>query len=242
MSDCVAIIPARGGSKRLPRKNIALVHGFPVIAYTISAALESKAVSRIIVSTEDPEIAEIAENAGAEVHHRHPDLAQDDVGVVDVCIDVLMRLHADGVCPETFCCLYATAALRTAEDIVCAKRILDPASCEFVMGVTEYQATPFHALVTDKNGYLKLMWSDFAEASRQRRPVVVVDNGSVYWCETASFLKHKTFYGPTLRGYMMPRSRSVDLDTAEDLELMEFYAAKASPPAMADKNGSAKKL
>jgi pseudaminic acid cytidylyltransferase len=238
MTDSIAIIPARGGSKRLPRKNITLLRGRPVITYTISAALESKAFSRTVVSTEDAEIAEIAESAGAEVHPRPRELARDDIGVVEVCVDVLKRFGGEGVFPASFCCLYATAALRTAEDIVRAKSLLEPGACDFVMGVTEYHATPYHALVSDKNGYLKLMWPDLAEKSRQQRPPVVVDNGSVYWCVTGSFLKHQTFYGPTLRGYTMPRSRSVDLDTVEDLESMEFYAAKLFPPAMSAKTGA----
>lgn len=216
----VAIIPARGGSRRLPRKNVALLAGRPLIAYTIDSARETGLFARVIVSTEDAEIAATAAASGAEVMARDAVLASDTAGVVEVCRDVLGRL---AVPPQAFCCLYATAALRRAEDIRAARRLLEPGVCDFVMAVTEYPKSPLQALVETDDGHLRLMWPDLIDLPRDRRPRLWVDNGSTYWCTTAAFLDARTFYGRNLRGYRMPRDRSVDVDAPDDLELLEFY-------------------
>lgn len=223
----VAIIPARGGSKRLPRKNVALLAGRPLLAYTIDSAQGSGLFTRVIVSTEDPEIRDVAAAAGAQVHARPAALASDTAGVVEVCGDVLAGIPEP---PETFCCLYATAALRGAEDIRAARALLDPGRCDFVMAVTEYAKTPLQALVETGDGHLRLMWPDLVDLPRVTRPRLWVDNGSTYWCTTRAFLEARTFYGPNLRGYEMPRARSVDVDTADDLELLAYHHVQGSRP------------
>ena len=228
MSEAIAVIPARGGSTRFPRKNVVALDGRPLIAYSIVAALQSGLFDRIVVSTEDAEIAEKAAAAGAEVFERAPRLAADMVKVVDVCRDVLEKVaHTEGATPDAFCCLLATAALRTADDIVQAYRLLEPGRCDFVMAVTEYSKSPLQALEVLPDGSLRLMWPELAETPRWEQPKFVVDNGSTYWCRTEAFLAANTFYGPNLRGYVMPRERSVDVDTPEDLELLRYYAARA---------------
>jgi CMP-N-acetylneuraminic acid synthetase len=216
----VAIIPARGGSKRLPRKNVALLGGRPLIAHTLEAARASGLFARVIVSTEDREIAAIAAAEGGEVHDRPAALASDTAGVVEVCADVLAGL---GELPETFCCLYATAALRGPADIRGAHALLDPGRCDFVMAVTEYAKTPLQALEETADGRLRLMWPELVDLPRERRPRIWVDNGSTYWCTTRAFLEARTFYGPGLRGFAMPRDRSVDVDTPDDLALLAYY-------------------
>jgi pseudaminic acid cytidylyltransferase len=221
----VAIIPARGGSKRLPRKNVALLAGRPLITYTIESAFGSGLFTRVIVSTEDPEIAAVAAQAGAQVDARPAALASDTAGVVDVCCDLLGRLSESAA---TFCCLYATAALRRPDDIRAARELLDPGRCDFVMAVTEYAKTPLQALAETGDGRLRLMWPDLVDLPREKRPRLWVDNGSTYWCTTGAFLDARTFYGPNLRGYPMPRARSVDVDTPDDLELLAYHHARES--------------
>src|SRR5262245_12988121 len=225
MTDAIAIIPARGGSKRLPRKNIFPVNGRPLIAYTIEAALESACFARVIVSTEDREIAAAAGDAGAEIHDRDGRLASDTATVVEVCRDVLGRLGDRGQMPERFACLLATAALRTADDIRRAEAMLVP-RCDFVMAVTEYEKSPLQALVEQPDGSLRLMWPDLIDMPRSEAPRLVVDNGSIYWCRTEAFLTQRTFYGSGLQGYRMPRQRSVDVDTATDLALLVHYLGR----------------
>src|SRR5262245_47194206 len=230
MKDAVAIIPARGGSKRLPRKNILPVDGRPLIAHTIDAALTSDCFDTVIVSTEDREIAAIAAAAGAEIHRRDERLASDTATMVDVCRDVLDVEHRK---PPRFACLIATAALRTADDISRAGAMLDASGCDFVMAVTEYEKSPLQALVEEPDGSLHLMWPDLVDHPRARAQRILVDNGSIYWCRTEAFLAEGTFYGRGLRGYRMPRERSVDVDTATDLALLIHYLERQAAPSIA---------
>lgn len=237
----VAIIPARGGSKRLLRKNILPVLGRPLIAYTIEAARMSGCFDEIIVSTEDAEIAALAEQEGATVFDRDGRLASDTATVVDVCCDVLARLVAEGRPSPQFACLLATAALRTAADIRAAAAMLEPGKCDFVMAVTDYEKSPLQALIEDPQGGLRLMWPDLADVPRQQAPRIRVDNGSIYWCDTAAFLAERTFYGRTLRGYPMPRERSVDVDTATDLALLAHYMSQQTGPNVEKSSGAEKR-
>jgi len=220
----IAIIPARGGSKRLPRKNVAPLLGRPLIAYTIDAARRSGCFEHVVVSTEDDEIARVAEAAGATIFRRDPSLATDTATMAEVCAAVLREAERRfGALPEAFCCLLATSALRTAEDIVACRALLS-SDCDFVMAVTEFAKTPLQALEATGDSYLRLRWPELANLRPDERPRLLVDNGSTYWCRTEPFLAAGDFYGPTLRGFAMPRERSVDIDTAEDFALLEFYA------------------
>ena len=137
----LAIIPARGGSKRLPRKNIADFHGKPLIQWTIEAAQKSGCFSEIIVSTDDEEIAAVAAKCWAKVERRSVELATDEARVVDVCLDILAkRGHT------SFACLYATAPLRNSEDICGTVRLVKPFRCDFAMAVAPFEASPIKLL------------------------------------------------------------------------------------------------
>lgn len=221
----LAVIPARGGSKRLPRKNILDFLGRPIIAYTIEAALETGLFERVLVSTEDPEIAEVAESYGAETALRPEHLAGDKVGVVEVCLDLLEGEAAAGNPYSVMCCLYATAPLRKARDIASVVGLIGP-DCRFAMAVSEYENPPLQALKECSDGSLALMWPELAFVRSQDAPRLLVDNGSTYAVQVDSFWREKNFYGPGLRGHLMPRSRSVDLDTAEDLDLLKYFAER----------------
>lgn len=210
----IAIIPARGGSKRLPRKNILPINGKPMITYPISAALKSKMFDAVIVSTEDDEIADIAEQQGAVVQWRPLELAQDRSTVVQVCTQVLTLPQYQGV--EAFCCIYATAVLLQEQDIVSSRQLLD-IETNVVMGVTQYNYQPVQAL-KQQNGYLSLMWPEYGNIQSQFYPELCVDTGTLYWAKTATFLKSATFYGSTLRGYPIDNNKTVDINTAQDYE------------------------
>ena len=222
----VCIIPARGGSKRLPRKNIADFLGRPILAHSVEAARTSGVFSRIVVSTEDAEIGRIAREAGAEAHLRSPALASDTAPLVDVCIGFLDDEALAGRDWDFFGCLLATAPLRTAEDIRSSRALIEPGVCDFAMAVTTYPLPPLQALRANESGFLRPMWPEFVSLRSQDAPPLFVDNGSTYIAVVPAFRKERTFYGSTLRGHAMPRERSIDIDEPYDLEVARMVAQR----------------
>lgn len=225
--DSVALIPARGGSKRLPRKNVIDFLGRPIIAYTIDAARESGCFSRVFVSTEDDEIADIARRYGAEIARRRPELATDGATLIEVCLDFLD--NEEKVAGRNWLylgCLYATAPLRNAEDVRATIDLLEPGRCSFTMAVTAYDHYAHQAMAMEKDGALKPMWPELVERRGSDLPPLRAGNGSTYGVEVAAFRRYKAFYGPGLRGHDMPRERSIDIDTQMDLEFALFYAQR----------------
>jgi CMP-N-acetylneuraminic acid synthetase len=222
----VALIPARGGSKRLPRKNIAKIGGLPMLAYPIKTALASGLFDHIYVSTEDREIAEIALEYGAKTIERPIQIADDRSTVAQVC------LHALDVHPEIelMCCLYATAVLLTTETLVASHALLDTAPvANFVMGVSEYEHPPVQALKEDEKGYLSYMWPEWRGVQSQFQPRLVVSNGTFYWARRSALLEENTFYGQRLKGFPVPTEQVSDIDTQEDLrKIIGRIAMKSS--------------
>lgn len=220
----VAIIPARGGSKRLPRKNIISVLGKPALFYPIQAALKTGLFDQVIVSTEDDQIKQTAEECGAVVLERPYELAGDRASVVQVCGDVLERLDGRGIRPAHFCCIYATAIFITPMDLQKSFLIMEEFSGDSVMGVSKFNLQPVQALETKEGGCLNPKWPDYNRLQSQLHPKLVASNGTFYWAETTSFLTNKTFYTDKLRGYEIPWLRAIDLDTTEDYENARLLA------------------
>lgn len=223
----VCIIPARGGSKRLPRKNVVDFLGKPILAYTVEAANASGVFERVIVSTEDSDIARVGRDAGAEVHERNHALATDSAGVVDVCLAFLDEELRAAREWDFFGCLLATAPMRTAEDVKHTYALLTRGICDFAMAVTTYSLPPLQALKADKEGFLRPMWPELIKLRAQETPALCVDNGSTYFATVPAFRDERTFYGSSLRGYVMPPDRSIDIDEPHDLELARVLAQKA---------------
>lgn len=212
----IAIIPARGSSKRLPRKNILPINGQPMISYPIRAAKESGLFDEIIVSTEDEEIAKIAKSYDVTVSIRPDSLAQDRSTVNQVCDELLSRDEYQDV--ESFCCIYATAIFLTVEDLVNANKLLTiKPSVDYVMGVSEYNYHPVQAMI-EIDGYLTSMWPKYNSMQSQFYPHLVASNGTMYWARKDKFLKDKTFYGERLVSYKLLDSHTVDIDTIDDYE------------------------
>lgn len=215
----VAIIPARGGSKRMPRKNLVDIGGQPMLTHPISCARDSRLFDEICVSTEDDEIAEVARHWNASVIARPRDLAGDRSTVVQVCLHVLDALAEQGVMVDIFCCIYATAAFITPEDLSASLRLLDDdPKGDVVMGTSVYETHPVKALKRE-GGYWARMWPEFGGTQSQFYPRLVASNGTLYWARTAAFRAQRTFYVERLKCYDLPRSRAVDIDTPEDLAL-----------------------
>lgn len=220
----VAIVPARGGSKRLPRKNVLPILGRPLLAYPISAALRCRLFDQVLVSTEDGEIAEAARSAGAQVIERPKELAEDTATVANVCLHILEALKHENVLPEYFCCIYPTAVFLTPKDLLESFRILQGEhGAEFVMGVSEYNLQPVQALV-EKDGYLSPMWPEYHGIQSQFQPQLLASNGTLYWARVSAFLRTKSFYGKRLKGYVVPKIRAIDIDTKEDFRITEILA------------------
>jgi pseudaminic acid cytidylyltransferase len=222
----VAIIPARGGSQRLHRKNMLDFHGKPIIAYTIEAALQTGLFDRTVVSTEDAEIADISKRYGAEVLIRPLELAADTASVVDVCLHALELEGRRGAFYDILCCLYATAPLRNAVDIRNTVELVRSRECDFAMAVTEYHYPPHQAMIINDSGFMEAMWPYLVNKRWQDVPKMLIDNGSTYVASVPEFIRVKSFRGPKLRGYYMPRNRSVDIDVAEDLELAKYFRGR----------------
>jgi len=223
----IAIIPARGGSKRLPRKNILPINGKPMIGYPILAAIKSGLFDEVVVSTEDKEILSIAESYGATVSKRPESLAQDRSTVVQVCKDVLEKDEYKTV--ENFCCIYATAIFITPEDIINSyKLITNMPPVDYVMGVSGFNYYPVQAL-QEVDGYLQSMWPEYNNKQSQFYPHLVVSNGTLYWAKRTAFLRDKTFYGDKLVGYELNSDNAVDIDTPEDYENAKKLAKDKLP-------------
>lgn len=220
----IAIIPARGGSKRVPRKNLAEINGRPMIAHPIATARASGVFERVIVSTEDREIANVSEAAGAEVFWRSEALADDQATVVAVCkelVDAIARVEAE---PDIFCCIYPTALFVNVEDLIQSLALLEGASTtQVAMAVSAYAIHPYKALES-VGGYLRPLWPESNQSKSQTFPRLVASNGTFYWARTASFRANPTFYPERLVGYELPPSRAIDVDTTEDLAWVQRLA------------------
>ncbi len=220
----LAIIPARGGSKRLPRKNLLPVEGRPMLAYPIACARRSGLFERVVVSTEDEEIRRLAEAEGAETDRRDPALADDRTGVVEVCRELLARLEAAGRLPDLFCCLYATAIFLEPGDLLASeRRFHEPPQPEVVMGVSAFPLHPFKAM-EPRDGYLRPVDPERVLRKGEECPRYLASNGTFYWARSRSFLERPSFYVERLAGHEIPYHRAIDIDTEEDLAFARLLA------------------
>jgi len=219
MLHTIAIIPARGGSKRLPRKNVLDLGGRPMLAHTINTAKNSGLFDEVFVSTEDEQISKIASTFGATVVKRPHELASDRSTVVEVC------MHALGQLPDAkvFCCIYATAVLLEPDTLRRSFDMLDePSKANFVMGVSNFEFPAVQALASNSHGFLSYMWPEWINIQSQFYPDLVVSNGSFYWARRDAFLKERTFYGENLRGYLVPRDQVKDINDGADFEMLKL--------------------
>jgi len=222
----IAIIPARGGSKGIPRKNIKLLNDKPLIAYSIEAALKSRRVNRVIVSTEDREIAEISKRYGAEVIDRPKELARDDSPTIDAILHALGLLEKSEYIPDVVVLLQPTSPLRNAEDIDNAIELFLSNDCESVVSVCEIERSPYWSFKIE-NGYLKpIFGGNYVKMRRQDLPKAYMPNGAIYIATPETLRKYKSFYCPKTVPYIMPLERSVDIDNEIDFMLAALIMKK----------------
>lgn len=214
---CVAIIPARGGSKRIPRKNVREFCGKPMIAWSVEAARESDCFERVIVSTEDDEVAEVARRCGAEVPFRRPaELATDHVATLPVIAHAVEWLRAERGQPDAVCCIYATAPFMLGEDLRRGCELLERSAADYVFSCTTYPFPIQRALRLDADGRLTMMQPEHAMTRSQDLPETFHDAGQFYWGRSHAFLDGRPVFGPASIPLMLPRYRVQDIDTPED--------------------------
>jgi len=226
----IAIVPARGGSKTVPKKNIRLLNGKPLIYYTIKEAQSSKFVQRVLVSTEDREIAEIATEYGTKVIMRPPELAQDDTPSLLVYQQVIKHLEQiESFSPNIIVVLQPTSPLRTVEDIDGAIKQFLETGCDSVVSVCGTEHPP-HWMYTLEGDKLKPIIEGGEKVTRrQDTPKVYQLNGAVYVIYRDVIMKQNRVLGGDMRAYIMPSERSIDLDTEIDFKLAELLMKEKEP-------------
>lgn len=217
----VCIIPARGGSKRLPRKNIALLGGKPLLAYAIEAAYESGVFAAVYVSSEDEEILGVARQYGAGTMQRTDTLATDSAQVKQVCLAVLEELAARGEVYKEFAVLLTTNPLRTAQDIRAAYEIFKKDEADFVMSLVPFSHPPQRA-VWAPEGCIVPYYGVENMKQTQLLDTLYRHDGSIILGRVDAFRKSGEFYGQNVVPYYMPSERSVDIDNPLDLQWAEF--------------------
>jgi CMP-N-acetylneuraminic acid synthetase len=222
-SDLVAIIPARGGSKRLPGKNVRPFFGHPMLAYSVSAALNSGLFTRVIVSSDDPAIGRIAEWYGAVFVLRPPELASDSAQLVDVAGHVLDVLRGRGVEPEAICQCMPNCPLVRSADIVEHWRIFADRDRVFQISVVPYRGVyPHWAIVPDDQMAGRWLFGERLLIRSQDMAPAFCPTGAIWWARTRGFLAQKTFYGLPFHLAPMDPNRGIDIDDEEDLKLAEL--------------------
>lgn len=222
----IAIIPARGGSKGLPGKNIKLLDGKPMIAYTIEAALGAKRIDEVFISTDDPDIYEIAVGYGAKASFLRPaELATDTALAVDNYIYTVERLIREfGYRIDTFVVLLPTSPLRTSEDIDAAIKLFEAKDADSVVSYTREVHPLFWHKFLNEDGTFENIFDETIQNRQELRPSYY-PNGAIFVFRY-NLIKQKKYYTDRSFAYVMPRFRSVDVDTIEDFEYVEFLMRK----------------
>lgn len=231
----VAIIPARGGSKRIPRKNIKTFAGLPMIAWSLRAAKESGCFDQIIVSTDDFEVAEAAKKYGGEVPFLRPaELSDDHCGTVPVIAHAIDWLARHGARPEVVCCIYATAPFIESEDLQRGLKILQDTSAEYSFSVTSYAYPIQRAIRITPARRVEMIQPTHESTRSQDLEEAWHDAGQFYWGKADAWLDGTPLFGPCSAPVALPRSRVQDIDTQEDWDRAELMfeaaiRAKAGP-------------
>lgn len=230
MADVLGIIAARGGSKRIPRKNLRDLGGKPLLAYAIEHAMAAERIDRGIVSTDDDEISRVARDHGGDVpFERPPELATDTATTDEVVLHALEWLSDRGETYDVVCSIPVTTPFREPGDVDGAIGHLLDVGAQSVVGVTEFDPPPFWAVESGDDGFLRphfggeYMWS---KTRTQEVPALMRPNGAVFAATVEAFREQEGFYTDLTAGYEMPPERSIDVDEPFDMKvaraLMEY--------------------
>lgn len=219
----LAIIPARGGSKRIPRKNIKPFCGKPLIGWSIEAARTSACFDQIIVSTDDAEIAAVARQYGAEVPFMRPaELADDYTVTISVIQHAIEWFNSHGLEVEQACCIYATAPFVSAEDIQRGGQILEETGSDYVFSVTSFAFPIQRAIRITERGRIAMFNQEYINTRSQDLEDAYHDAGQFYWGLAKAWLRGSMIFSPDSAPIRLPRHRVQDIDTTEDWQRAEW--------------------
>jgi len=221
----LAVIPARGGSKRIPRKNIRLFAGKPMIGYSIDSALRSRLFDRIVVSTDDEEISAVAREFGAEVPFLRPAaLADDHTGTTDVTAHAVEWFRAQGNSVNEVCCIYPTAPFIHCEDLKEGLRLIQTGRWRYVFAATRFAAPVYRAFRRTGDGGLEMLFPENFNVRSQDLPDVLHDAGQFYWGSAEAWLSRARVFDRDSTVVPIPLWRVQDIDTEEDWQYAEAMA------------------
>lgn len=223
----IAIIPARGGSKRIPGKNIRPFAGRPMLGWPIRVARQSGLFDHILVSTDDPEIADCADKAGAEVPFVRPaHLADDYSSTADVMAHAVQWTIDQGWAPEAVCCIYATAPFLRVADLEQGLHVLQTGSWQYTLSATQFDAPIFRAFQQQEHGGLEMFFPQYYASRSQDLPTALHDAAQFYWGRPEAWLGRKQIFAPHSCPIILPRWLVQDIDTEEDWKMAERMAEK----------------
>lgn len=218
----LAVIPARGGSKRIPRKNIKDFCGKPMIAYSIECAIGSGLFNEVVVSTDDEEIAAVARSCGARIPFMRPaELANDHAGTIPVIAHATEWFKAAGHSPSAVCCIYATAPFVQPGDLKQGLETLESGPWEYVFSATSFGFPIFRSFKRLADGSVEMFYPEYFETRSQDLPEAFHDAGQFYWGRPGAWTGNKRFFDHWSNVVMLPRWRVQDIDSAEDWERAE---------------------
>ena len=219
----VAIVPARGGSKRLPRKNIRDFAGKPILAWSVETALQSELFETVMVSTDDEQVAAIARSHGAQTPFpRSPIAASDTATLSEALREVLLQYRANGQQYETACCLFATAPFITIDALERGKRLLDHEDFDVVLPVVEFDYPVWRGLARDTTGKVAMLFPEHENSRSQDLPPSYHDAGQWVWFRTEPFLDGQPLLGPRTGSVVISAATAQDIDTEDDWTIAEL--------------------
>jgi N-acylneuraminate cytidylyltransferase len=222
VNNSVAIITARGGSKRIPKKNIKQFLGRPIISYTIEAALQAGCFDEVMVSTDDPEIAEVSKKYGAQIPFLRSKTTSNDFSTsAEVLEEVIREYEKINKQFEYFCCLYPTAPFITPEILRNGFRILKESNADSLLPVVRF-SYPIQRALKIENGRLAMIWPENLAARSQDLMPAYHDAGQFYWCNTTRFRDQKKLFSEYAVPIVVPESHVQDIDNPEDWKIAEI--------------------
>ncbi|MDC0235173.1 pseudaminic acid cytidylyltransferase [Candidatus Marinimicrobia bacterium] len=223
----VAVIPARGGSKRIPRKNIREFYGKPMIAWPIEVAKRSKLFDRIIVSTDDEEIAIVAKSFGAEVPFMRPvELSNDYAGTTEVITHAVSWMYEQGWQPDAVCCIYATSVFLNKDDLLKGFEALNTGKWKYAFSVTEFEFPIFRSFKEIPTGGVEMLFPEHFESRSQDLPEALHDAAQFYWGKSEAWLKSLHLFDRYSFPVKIPHWRVQDIDTEDDWGQAEIIFKK----------------
>ena len=224
----ICVIPARGGSKGLPRKNIMLLAGVPLIAYTIKSAHDSKLIDRVIVSTEDAEIAAISKEYGAEVIIRPEILAEDTTPTEPVIIHAVSVLESEGYRPNFIVTLQPTSPFKTSDQIDTAIKTILSGDFDSLIGLKEVKEHPYKMKKIEGGYVIPFIDKNVESNRRQDMPVIYKENGAIYISKYDILMKKGRIMGEKIKPFIMSEDTSLDIDTHLDFKIAECMMTTTS--------------